>query len=109
MKCPEQPREPEVLLDEVRSYAPFGGSFVTERSARGLSLDEYLDLPFATKVLGIEVTVEKIELHDDARIVAICARGRLRQAIGLLDLPRPSPPPAGAEWIEAYRLFFAGR
>ena len=72
-------------------------------------LDEKLELPFATKVLGIEVTVERIEIRDDARIVAICARGRLRQAIGLLDLPLPSPPPAGAEWIEAYRLFLDGR
>jgi hypothetical protein len=25
------------------------------------------------------------------------------QAIGILDLPLPAPPPAGAEWIEAYR------
>ena len=72
-------------------------------------LGENLELPFTTKVLGIEVTVERIELRDEARIVAICARGRERQAIGLQDLPLPSPPPPGAEWIDAYRLFLDAR
>jgi len=29
--------------------------------------------------------------------------GRSRQCIPILDLPVPTPPPGGAEWIEAYR------
>jgi hypothetical protein len=66
-------------------------------------LDEHLDLPFQTSVLGTEVTVSGIDLTADERIVVICARGRSRQRIPLLDLPLPTPPPAGAEWIEAYR------
>jgi hypothetical protein len=61
-----------------------------------------LAVPFTTVVLGVEVTVRKVDLTSSG-IVAICARGRLRQAIGILDLPLPAPPPEGAEWIDAYR------
>lgn len=65
-------------------------------------IEDNLALPFATRVLGVEVTVESVDLTDD-EIVAICRRGRERQAIPLLELPLPSPRPAGAEWIHAYR------
>jgi hypothetical protein len=65
-------------------------------------LEEYLALPFKTKVLGAQVMVED-ELTDAEEIVAVCARGGSTQAISLLDLPLPVPPPRGAEWIEAYR------
>jgi hypothetical protein len=33
--------------------------------------------------------------------VAICARGEHRQAISVLDLSVPDPPPRGARWIAA--------
>jgi len=66
-------------------------------------IDENLELPFNTEVLGVEVTVERIDLNDAEEIVAICARGRIRQAVPIVDLPLPMPLPAGAEWIEAYR------
>ena len=65
-------------------------------------LDEHLELPFQTSVLGAQVTVSGIALADE-HIVVICARGRSRQRIPILDLPLPTPPPAGAQWIEAYR------
>jgi hypothetical protein len=65
-------------------------------------LDEHLDVPFHTRVLGAQVTVSGIDLTDD-HIVVICTRGRSRQRIRILDLPLPAPPPDGAEWIEAYR------
>jgi len=42
-----------------------------------------------------------VDCYDD--IVAVCRRGGERQAVRLLDLPLPSPPPAGSEWIAAYR------
>ncbi|GAA3273664.1 hypothetical protein Dvina_37530 [Dactylosporangium vinaceum] len=70
-------------------------------------LEEHLAVPFSTTVLGVEVTVRKLDLTGDA-IVAICSRGRARQRIDLLDLPLPSPPPDGAVWIDAYR-YWAGR
>lgn len=66
-------------------------------------LAERLAVPFKTVVLGIEVTVKKVDLLPGSQIVAVCTRGKHRQAIGILDLPLPDPPPEAAEWIEAYR------
>jgi hypothetical protein len=66
-------------------------------------IEEHLAVPFRTTVLGVDVTVTKIDLLSGSGIVAICSRGKHRQAIGILDLPLPIPPPAGAEWIDAYR------
>jgi hypothetical protein len=71
----------------------------------GLStvIEDELATPFKTQVLGVEVTVERVTLNDEDQIVAICSREKLRQTIPLLDLPLPTPPPEGAQWIEAYR------
>ncbi|MFD5339483.1 hypothetical protein [Streptomyces hawaiiensis] len=66
-------------------------------------LEEHLGLPFTTAVLGVEITVDGIDLTPDGRIVALCSRGGMRQSIGILELPLPSSAPEGAEWIEAYR------
>ena len=71
-------------------------------------LDEHLDTPFDTQILGATATVERIDMKADEQIVAICRRGRARQAIPILELPLPTPRPAGAEWIEAYRHWIAG-
>jgi len=62
-----------------------------------------LELPFVTSVLGVDVTVEDIDLAEGNSILAVCARGGVRQAVRVVDLPLPEPPPVGAEWIEAYR------
>lgn len=72
-------------------------------------IEENLEVPFATMVLGMPVTVEHVELKHHDQIVAICERARARQAISILDLPLPSRPPVGAEWIEAYRHWVNGR
>ncbi len=66
-------------------------------------IEENLALPFETRVPGVLVLVERIDLTDHDEIVAVCRRGRERQRIPLVDLPLPSPPPPGAEWIAAYR------
>ena len=71
-------------------------------------IDEHLAVPFETTVLGMTVTVRSVDLADRDEIVAVCTRGRHRQAIPILDLPLPSPVPEGAEWIEAYRLWAGG-
>ena len=71
--------------------------------------EESLALPFETDVLGVKVTVERIDLNDAEEIVAICCNGGSRQAVSLVDLPLPSRRPAGAEWIEAYRRWAHGR
>ena len=44
-------------------------------------------------MLGVPVTVERVELNASELIVAICRRGRDRQALPILDLPLPNPPP----------------
>jgi hypothetical protein len=66
-------------------------------------ITDNLATPFQTVVLGVEVTVGDIDLTDRNMIVAHCSRGAFEQVIDVLDLPLPTPPPAGAEWIEAYR------
>jgi Calcium binding len=71
-------------------------------------LEENLTLPFTTRVLGVEVTVEDIDLTD-CGITAICVRGTHRQPITILDLPLPAPPPPGSEWITAYGRWAARR
>ena len=72
-------------------------------------LEEQLAVPFKTKLLGLEVMVEKIHITDQEEIVAICRRGCYRQHISILELPLPSPKPVGSEWIEAYRRWAGGR
>ena len=72
-------------------------------------LHEHLEVPFKTEVLGVEVTVEKVDLTDDDQIVVVCTRGKSRQSIPILDLPLPSLPPKGAEWIDAYRRWAGGK
>lgn len=71
-------------------------------------IEDNLVLPFETMVLGMTVTVEKVS-RTDSGIVADCVRGGHHQAISVLDLPLPEPPPRGAEWIAAYRHWAAGR
>jgi len=65
-----------------------------------------LATPFPTRILGVDVIVEDVDLRGND-IVAICARGAARQAIPILELPLPNPPPAGVEWIDAYRHWVA--
>lgn len=66
------------------------------------AMQENLSLPFVTTVLGVEVSVTELDLTASG-IVAFCVRGEHRQPIPVLDLPMPVPPPAGAEWIAAFR------
>ena len=72
-------------------------------------IDENLKLPFEAQVLGLPAAVERMDINQHDEIVAVCRRGKYRQTIPILDLHLPSPPPAGAEWIEAYRRWSSGR
>jgi hypothetical protein len=65
-------------------------------------IEDNLALPFETTILGVRVTVERVHLTRREEIIAVCRRAGFRQTVPLLDLPLPSPPPAGTEWIEAY-------
>ena len=65
-------------------------------------IEDNLEVPFETTVLGVTVTVQKIT-QTESGIVADCVRDGRHQAISVLDLPLPEPPPRGAQWIAAYR------
>lgn len=71
-------------------------------------IEDNLAFPFATTVLGVTVTVERVQLTLRGEIVAVCRRAGIRQTVPLLDLPLPSPRPAGSEWIAAYRHWLRG-
>lgn len=71
-------------------------------------IETYLKMPFVTTVLGGDVEVIGIDQDESGHIVATCKKGRVKQRIPLLDLPLPSPAPAGVEWIEAYRAWLRG-
>ena len=91
----------EATVDAYGEAEQIGGFFTL--------LEERLKLPFKTEVLGIEVTVERLDLTDDEQIVAVCSRGTSRQSISILDLTLPDPAPEGAEWIEAFSHWACGR
>jgi hypothetical protein len=90
-------------LDELVEEATVD-AYGDSEQATGLYtlIEENLRLPFETEILGVAVTVESIDISGDDEIVAVCRKGPNRQRISLLDLPLPSPPPEGAEWIAAY-------
>jgi hypothetical protein len=72
-------------------------------------IEDNLALPFVTWILGVEVSVVAIKMGEDGGFKAVCERGGERQRIGLTDLPLPSQPPSGAEWIAAYRRWVQRR
>ncbi|MGH2361752.1 MAG: calcium-binding protein [bacterium] len=72
-------------------------------------IEEHLGLPFKTTVLGVPVTVRRVEMTQREEIVAVCHRAGVRQTAPILDLPLPSLRPDGAEWIDAYRHWLGAR
>ena len=91
----------EAIVDAYNESEQRGGLFTM--------IEDNLAPPFDTEVLGVPVTVERVDLTEADEVVAICRHGRNRQRIAILDLPLPSPRPDGAEWIEAYRYWACGR
>ena len=87
----------EATVDTYDEAEQAGGFFTM--------IEENLGAPFSTVVLGVEVTVKRIDMIEGDEIVAVCSRGKDSQRIPILDLPLPSPLPEGAEWIAAYRYW----
>ncbi len=103
-KKPLRPRISKARLEEMIEEATVDCHDESEQMTGWFTmLDENLVVPFETTVFGVPVTVERVDLNRSEQIVAVCARGRDRQVLPILDLPLPTPPPDGAEWIEAYR------
>lgn len=90
----------EAIVDAYNEYEQTSGFAVM--------IGDNVGFPFETVVLGVEVSVIGVEEGDGPSIMAVCRRGDQRQLIGILDLPMPSPPPARAEWIDAYRHWLTG-
>ena len=94
-------------LEQLIEEATVDAHDVAEQATGFLSmLEDNVSLPFTTSVLGVEVSVTAFEFGRDDTIVAMCTAGRQRQRIDLVDLQLPTPPPPGAEWIEAYGLWW---
>ena len=60
-------------------------------------IEEHLALPFTTTVLGVPVSVARIDVTTSDEIVAICASDRHRQTIPILQLRVPDPAPASPQ------------
>jgi hypothetical protein len=90
----------EAIVDAYGESEQIVGSYT--------KLEEDLAMPFKTEMLGVEVAVERIDMTDDERIVAVCSRGKSRQRVPIPELPLPSPPPEGADWILAFRRWAKG-
>jgi hypothetical protein len=100
------PRQLDKLIEEATVDC-----YNEEEQASGFfaMIEENLTLPFRTCILGIEVPVVAVEMDNDGGLKAVCEHAGKKQCIGLNDLPLPSPPPSGAEWIAAYRRWRHGR
>lgn len=90
----------EATVDAYGDAEQVGGFFTM--------IEEHLHVPFSTTVLGVEVIVRKIDMTEADEIIAVCHHGKQKQRIPILELPLPSPPPEGAEWIAAYRYWERG-
>jgi hypothetical protein len=90
----------EAVVDAYGEEEQVGG-FLT-------MMEEHLALPFSAIILGVDVVGEKVDMARDGQIVATCRRDKTQQRIGILDLPLPTPAPAGVEWIAAYRHWRSG-
>ena len=73
-----------------------------ELSGFAAMIEDNLEMPFETTVLRVPVLVKGVT-QTASGIVANCVRDGHHQAIDVLDLPLPEPPPKGAKWIAAYR------
>jgi len=98
-------RELDALVEEaiVDAYDEY-----EQTTAFAVMIGDNVDFPFSTVVFGVEVNVTGVDEGPGPGIAAVCHRGKERQRIGILDLPLPSPPPAGSEWIAAYRHWLTG-
>jgi hypothetical protein len=88
----------EAIVDCYDEYEQATGLFTI--------IENELEIPFTTRIFGLKVAVVAVEQDDSGLgIVAVCERQGERQRLSLSDLPLPSRPPEGPQWIAAYRLW----
>ena len=84
------PRISKARLEEMIEQATVDAYNESEQITGWFTMiDENLAVPFQTTVLGVPVTVERLDLNRRDQIVAVCKRGRSRQ-FPILDLPLSS-------------------
>ena len=95
---PSQPRLSKSELDRLVEEAVVD-CYNESEQATGLytMIEEHLRFPFETAVLGVPVTVIGIDISEDDQIMAVCRRGGLRQKLPIVELPLPTPRPAGSD------------
>jgi hypothetical protein len=105
----QQLRLSKARLDELVEAALVDAYGESEQVTGFYSMMENdLRFPFETEILGMTVIVERIDITEDDRLVAVCRKDKTKQQISLSELPLPSPLPNGAEWIVAYRYWRTG-
>lgn len=105
-----QPRLSKARLDELVEEALVDTYGESEQVTGFYTMMENdLQLGFETEILGITMIVESIDITEDDQLVAVCRKDKTKQRISLSELPLPSPPPKGAEWIDAYRYWRTGK
>src|ERR1700693_5638908 len=70
-------------------------------------LENDLQLPFETQILGVTVSVEGIDITEDDQLVAVCRAGKTRQRISLSDCRchrHPGRGPSGLRRIGTGKL-----
>ena len=78
------PRLSKERLEELVEEAIVDAYGASEQVVGFLTLmDDNLKVPFDTEVLGVSVTVEKVDMTNDDQIVAVCARAGQKQEIPL--------------------------
>ena len=77
------PRISKARLEEMIEQATVDAYNESEQITGWFTMiDENLAVPFETTVLGVPVTVERLDLNHSEQIVAVCTRGRIRPGRG---------------------------
>lgn len=71
-------------------------------------IQDQIDTPEAF-VLGTAVTLVAIDLDDENRLSAVCAKGRSKIRLPHFELDRAKLPKALKPWVAAYRRWLHGR
>ncbi len=66
-------------------------------------LCDNLAFPFKAKIIGEEVTVSKLTMKDEQRILAVCQSKGRNYSVDIMDLEINTARVDASQWIAAYR------
>lgn len=66
-------------------------------------LEEEVEFPFEASVLGVSVKVTAVDLRDTTSLSFRCQREGRSLWVDVRELELPSPAPAWARWVRAWR------